>query len=91
VAWPIVKTEVVLAFDVFWHLDTRKFHTINEAIMVLLPKALNTIAIRDYRPTSLIHVLGKLFSKVLTNCLAPRLGELICLLKHVRQGLLYSR
>jgi hypothetical protein len=47
VAWPTVKLKVMCAFDVFWHLDTRKFHTINEAIMVLLPKASNVISIRD--------------------------------------------
>jgi hypothetical protein len=38
--------------------------------------------IRDYRPISLIHVLGKLFSEVLPNRLAPRLGELI----HITQS-----
>jgi hypothetical protein len=38
VAWAMIKLEVMQAFDVFWHMDVRKFHVINEAIMVLLQK-----------------------------------------------------
>jgi hypothetical protein len=67
----------MLAFDAFWHLDIRKFHAINEALMVLLPKSQNAETIKEYRPISLIHVLGKLFSKVLANWLTPRLEEFI--------------
>jgi hypothetical protein len=80
--WDTIRAELMLAFDVFWNLDTRKFHAINEAIMVLLPKSQNTETIKVYRPISLIHVLGKLFSKVLANRLVPRLEELI----HVTQS-----
>jgi hypothetical protein len=32
---------------------------------------------KDYRPISLIHVISKLISKVLSNRLAPWLGELV--------------
>jgi hypothetical protein len=41
------------------------------------PKTSNAIAIKDYRSISLIHVIEKLFSKVLANKLAPRLGDLV--------------
>jgi hypothetical protein len=34
----MIKPEVMQAFDAFWHMDVRKFHAINEAIMVLLQK-----------------------------------------------------
>jgi hypothetical protein len=50
--------------------------------MALLSKSQNAESIKDYCPISLIHVLGKLFSKVLANRLTPRLEELI----HVTQS-----
>jgi hypothetical protein len=49
----------------------------HEALMILLPKSAKAVAIKDIRPISLTHVLGKLFSKLLTNRLASRLGEMI--------------
>jgi hypothetical protein len=80
--WATIRPELMQAFDAFWHMDVRKFHAINEAIMVLLPKTSEVAVIKDYRSISLIHVLGKLFSKVLASHLAPRLGELI----HITQS-----
>jgi hypothetical protein len=50
--------------------------------MVLLPKCQNAESIKDYSPISIIHVLGKLFSKVPVNRLAPPFDELI----HVTQS-----
>jgi hypothetical protein len=46
-------------------------------LLVLLPKTPKAAAIKDYRPISLIHVLGKLFLKVLANRLAHRLEDLV--------------
>jgi hypothetical protein len=76
-SWDTIRAELMLAFDAFWHLHIRKFHAINKAIMVLLSKSHNAKTIKEYRPISLIHVLGKLFLKVLVNWLVPRLEELI--------------
>jgi hypothetical protein len=45
--------------------------------MVLLPQTSEAAAINDYWPISLIHVLGKLFSKVLSNHLVSCLAELV--------------
>jgi hypothetical protein len=64
-------------FDVLWHMDTRNLHTINQAFIVLLPKSPEACAIKDFRPISLIHMVGKLLSKALSNRLAPRLRGLI--------------
>jgi hypothetical protein len=65
------------AFDAFWRLDTINFHDVNEALLSLLPKSPKAETLKDFRPISLIHLLGKLFSKVLVNRLAPRLSSLI--------------
>jgi hypothetical protein len=54
-----------------------KFPCVNVALMVLLPKTAEASSIKDYRPISLIHIMGKLFSKVLANILAPKLAELV--------------
>jgi hypothetical protein len=58
-------------------LDNRNFHGVNEALLTLLPKSFEAATLKDYRPISLIHTVGKLFSKVLANHLAPHLGSLI--------------
>jgi hypothetical protein len=49
---------------------------INEALLTLLPKD-NAETLKDYRPISLIHMMGKLLSKVLFNRMAPHLDTLI--------------
>jgi hypothetical protein len=82
VVWATIRLELMQAFDALWHMEARKFHAITEAIMVLLPKTSEAAVIKDYCSISLIHMLGKLFSKVLASHLAPRLGELI----HITQS-----
>jgi hypothetical protein len=37
-AWPMIRHDLMSAFDTFWHLDMRHLHTKNDALMVLLPK-----------------------------------------------------
>jgi hypothetical protein len=65
-------------FNAFWHLDTQHFHGVNGDLMVLLPKTAKASSIKDYHPISLIHIVGKLFSKVFANNrLAPKLAELV--------------
>jgi hypothetical protein len=63
-------------------LDLQSFQEINGALLVLVLKKSEATSIKDYRPISLIHVLGKLFSKVLASRLAPRLDEPV----HVSQN-----
>ena len=45
--------------------------------MVLLKKNDSPAGLRDYRPISLVHSIGKLFSKGLAMRLAPRMHELV--------------
>jgi hypothetical protein len=38
--WAIIRANIMLAFDTFWHLDTRNLHSVNDAILTLLLKTL---------------------------------------------------
>jgi hypothetical protein len=71
-----------MAFDSFWHLDARNLHSVNEALLTLLPKSAEALTVKDYRPILLIHIVGKLLSKVLANRLAPKLAGLV----HISQS-----
>jgi hypothetical protein len=68
--WEVIKRDIMCTIDVVWHLGTRNFHSINKALMTLIPKTAEANSIKDYLPISLIHSIGKLFSKVLASRLA---------------------
>jgi hypothetical protein len=76
-AWPIIRDDVVAVFNAVWALDGRSLHTLNTANMVLLRKTATPSRLKDYRPMSLIHIVGKLVAKVLATRLAPHLPLLI--------------
>lgn len=76
-AWPIIKHDIMRAFHALWSLNGRSLHLVNQAYMILLHKKPDALCIRDYHPISLIHSFSKLFTKVLTNRLAPKLHELV--------------
>jgi hypothetical protein len=77
VAWHVIRPDIMRAFDVFWRLDMHNLHNVNEALMTLLPKSPDAVKIKDRRPISLIHIIGKLILKVLANRLAPWLNEVV--------------
>jgi hypothetical protein len=58
-------------------MDCRSFHHLNDALLILLPKSSDLLSLGDYRPISLIHGLGKFFSKALANHFAPVLPLLV--------------
>jgi hypothetical protein len=64
-------------FDALWHSNWRNLHDINDTLITLIPKSDDAASLRDYRPISLIHLIGKLLSKVLANRLAPWFHELV--------------
>uniref|UniRef100_A0A452YEI4 Reverse transcriptase domain-containing protein n=2 Tax=Aegilops tauschii subsp. strangulata TaxID=200361 RepID=A0A452YEI4_AEGTS len=43
----------------------------------LIPKKVDAAYLFDYRPISLTHIVAKLFAKVLSLRLAPRLAEMV--------------
>ncbi|KAM0849346.1 hypothetical protein ACQ4PT_053786 [Festuca glaucescens] len=76
-AWSIIKDDVFRAFQHLYSLRAKGMRNLNDALIVLLPKKDGAIDVKDFRPISLIHSFGKLFSKMLANRLAPRLSELV--------------
>lgn len=74
-AWPVIKHDVIHAFNSLWSLDSRNFHLLNNAYLTLLKKKKDAQEVKDYRPISQIHGFGKLFAKVLSRRVAPHLSE----------------
>jgi len=77
VAWPIIKVQILNAFNQLWSLDGRSFYLLNDALMVLLRKTPEPSSLKDYRPISLMHSFAKLLSKCLARRLAPLLATLV--------------
>ena len=77
VCWPIIKADICEAFNKLYPMNRCGFHKLNEALLVLLPKKPEAAAITDYRPIRLIHIIAKLFAKVLSLRLAPRMKEIV--------------
>jgi hypothetical protein len=84
--WPIIHADLMVAFNAFLCPDMRGFQSAIEALMVLLPKSSQASSMSDYRPISLIHLIGKLFSKLLANSLAPKLDDVV----HPSQGAFFK-
>ncbi|CAL5070105.1 unnamed protein product [Urochloa decumbens] len=76
-AWPILKLEIMNAFNAFYRTNRGQFQRVNGALITLLPKKPDPIAPSDYRPISLIHSFAKLVAKLLSNRLAPELEHLV--------------
>jgi hypothetical protein len=58
-------------------MDSRSFHLLNDAFMVLLRKKRVPNFLRDYCPISLRHSFSKLFAKCLARRLQPKLEAIV--------------
>ena len=68
---------VVEALNALYFRRDRGFSSLNQALVVLLPKKDEAVEMRDFRPISLVHSFGKIFSKLLASRLGPRMHELV--------------
>jgi len=57
--------------------DGRKLHLLNLVFLILIPKKLDAVEVKDFHPISLVHSFAKLVTKILANCLAPWLNSLV--------------
>jgi hypothetical protein len=55
----------------------REFQGLNQALLILLPKRPDAVALGYYRPISLIHIFAKLVAKTLASRLAPPMESLV--------------
>jgi mannosylglycoprotein endo-beta-mannosidase len=49
----------------------------NQALIALLPKCVDAVEVKDFRPISLIHSVAKLVAKVLSSRLAPSMSQIV--------------
>lgn len=75
--WTIIRSDIVAAFDHLYRLAGGGFASLNRALLFLLPKKAQLTCVKDYRPISLIHSFGKLFSKVLARRLDPHMCDMV--------------
>jgi hypothetical protein len=75
--WETVRSDFMAVFAQLYDLRGRGFNKLNQALLMLLPKRPDAHALGDYRPISLIHLVAKVFAKVLSLRLAPKLDDLV--------------
>jgi hypothetical protein len=61
--WSVIWGDILRALNALSDMDCRNFYHLNGALLTLVPKKPNPVSLSDYRPISLIHSFGKLFSK----------------------------
>ena len=70
--WSIIKGDLMALFHTLHSLRSLNFDLLNTANIILLPKKFGAEKISDYRPTSLIHRVAKIFTKMLALRLAQQ-------------------
>uniref|UniRef100_A0A453RUE9 Reverse transcriptase domain-containing protein n=1 Tax=Aegilops tauschii subsp. strangulata TaxID=200361 RepID=A0A453RUE9_AEGTS len=74
--WSIIRHDIWSVFELLYTLRGRGFSRLNQALLTLLPKRADAQQLSDYRPICLIHIVAKIFAKVLSLRLAPKLNNL---------------
>jgi len=74
--WHVVELDVVNAITYF-HKSNKLPNGCNSSFITLIPKVMDSVFIKDYRPISLIGSVYKIISKLLANRIAGVVGELI--------------
>ena len=64
--WCILKAEIMAVFQNF-HTHAVFEKSLNASFLALIPKKVNAVKIKDFRPISLVGEIYKIISKVLAN------------------------
>jgi hypothetical protein len=49
-AWAIIQPDIMVTFDTFWHHYTRNLNNVNGALLTLLPKSVEAVALKVSDP-----------------------------------------
>ncbi|KAM0823401.1 hypothetical protein ACQ4PT_070893 [Festuca glaucescens] len=77
--WDIIRKDVVDALNCLFFCRDRGFNSLNQALVFLLSKKDVSVEMRDFRPISLVHSFGKIFSKLLASRLGHRMPDLVAI------------
>lgn len=75
--WDIIHEDITQAINQVANHSSQSLWLLILAYIALLPKKENALRVSEFRPISLIHAFGKLFSKLLANRLALKLQQLV--------------
>jgi hypothetical protein len=75
--WNIIKSNLIAGLKEIFDLRAKCWQLLNSANVVLIPKKEGSQDISDFRPISIMHNIGKILAKVLSNRLAPKLDQLV--------------
>ena len=76
VYWPVLRFEIMQILQGFYDGVIDLSH-VNKANVVMIPKKEVPLSVNDFRPISVINVIPKLISKILSNRLRQKMPELI--------------
>jgi hypothetical protein len=77
VAWDIIVSDLMKAIRLLENGGQQGLNLLNDALLVLLPKTSEAAKPSDYKPISLIHSFGKLFTKIMARRLQPLMPTLV--------------
>ncbi|GKV26308.1 hypothetical protein SLEP1_g35639 [Rubroshorea leprosula] len=75
-AWLGIKEDFISFFSEF-HQNGKLVRGLNSSFLALVPKKLNAVNLKDYRPISLIGCVYKLLAKVLANRLKSVMSDIV--------------
>ncbi|GLU16530.1 hypothetical protein SLE2022_329610 [Rubroshorea leprosula] len=75
-AWGCMKEDFLRFFEEF-HQNGRLVKGLNSSFLTLIPKKMNPMELKDFRPISLVGCVYKLLAKVLANRLRVVMPEII--------------
>ena len=74
--WGVLKTEIMAVFHNF-HIQAVFEKSLNASFLALIPKKVDAVEVKDFRPISLVGGIYKIISKVLANRLRKVVNGLI--------------